>query len=304
MVRKIRVGLKKVNRSQNNIPIVTDTDEEIKPDVENEIPDTPTCIRCYIKNEKDIQKLNGMMLRFNVGKVHLVLQRVGYKMDNEKMSEIDIAALHDPDYSVNSTEYAIINRYLTAFMKENDISFKFINFDESYKNSAGCHIAIDGMSTLGEYITIEKGSVTNELFSYIQNKLNIPVDIVSISLPISDNSGIFVTYHTEWVKGTVEDNNVMEEDNKSAHQKDNPSNSINVSIFAYTEKASESLDLVISQFQSAIGRSMYDYTEKKHDGYFRVIRMNVTMNETGKRLIDSLEWIDNILINKEEKERI
>lgn len=296
MVKKIKVGLKKARpENQCNIAI-TNRNEVIKSSDETEIPDTATCIRCYIKNEKDIQKLNSMMLRFNVGKENLILQRVGYKADNGKMAEIDIAALHDMNYSANSTEYVVINHYLATFMKENDIAFKFIDFGDSYKNSAGCHIAIDGMTTLGEYITIEKGSVTDELFSYIQNKLNLPVDIVSISIPISDNSGMFITYHTEWVRGTAEEN--TNENNKNMSQKNNPANSISLTVYAYTEDASESIDLVISQFQSAIGRSVYDYTEKKHDGYFRTIRMNVTLNETGKRLIDSLEWIDNILVNK------
>lgn len=293
MVRKIRVTTKK-HDSVNKADIGEEQNRN-RSNSENEIPDTPTCIRCYLKNEKDIQALNSMLLRFNIGKDNLIIQRVGYKMIDGKMTEIDIAALHAENYSVNPTEYVMMNHWLTTFMRENNIEFKFIDFADSYKNSAGCHFAIDGMSTLGEFITIEKGSVTDEMFEYIRNRLNLPVDIVSIGIPISDEAGVFVTYHTEWIHKDEHDNN-KKEDNSQINQ--NNTDTVDISVSAYTEDASDSIDLIISQFGSAIGRSVYDYTEKTNDCYYRVIRMSITLNETGKRLIDSLEWVKDAVVTK------
>ena len=293
MVRKIRVATKK-HDSVNKADIGVEQNRN-RSNSENEIPDTPTCIRCYLKNEKDIQTLNSMLLRFNIGKDNLIIQRVGYKMINGKMAEVDIAALHAANYSADPTEYVMMNSWLTTFMRKNNIEFKFIDFADSYKNSAGCHLTIDGMSTLGEFITIEKGSVTDELFEYIRNRLNLPVDIVSISVPISDESGVFVTYHTEWINKDEHDNN-KKEDNSLINQ--NNTDTVDISVSAYTEDASNSIDLIISQFGNAIGRSMYDYTEKADNRYYRVIRMTVNLNETGKRLIDSLDWVRDATVSK------
>lgn len=288
MVKKIRVNIKKPIETVKNQAEVQNVNED-------EITNIPTCMRCYIKNEKDIQKLNGMILRFNIGKTDLVIQRIGYKMVDGKMAEIDIAALHNEEYNVNEAEYGVINHYLATFMKKNDIGFKFIDFADSHKNSADCYLAIDGMSSLSEFITIEKGSVSDDLFAYIRNRLNLPVDIVSISIPISDKSGIFVTYHTEWIRSEVEKDK-MENDSKQLSEFANTT--INVSVYAYTEDASESIDIVLSRFHKAIGRSVYDYTEKNNDGYYRVIRMSVFLNDLGKNLIGSLEVIDNAVVTK------
>lgn len=289
MVRKIRVATKKYNSKK-----VVDSDiaqNNVKVNLEGEIPDTPTCIRCYIKNEKDIQILNSMLLRFNTGKDNIVIQRVGYKMINGKMAEIDIAAVHTVSYSVNTTEYTVINHWLITFMKENNIEFKFIDFADSYKNSNTCHFAIDKMSTLGEFITIEKGFVTDELFEYICNRLNLPADIVSISVPISE---VFATYNVKWVKEDMHNNDKNEDEPQASLNDTN----LNISVSAYTEDASDSIDLIISQFGSAIGHSVYDYTERSNDYYYRVIRMNITLNETGKHLIDSLEWVKDATVIK------
>lgn len=293
MARKIKVAIKK--RDSANMADIDEVQNKDKTNYENEIPDTPTCIRCYLKNEKDIQTLNGMLLRFNIGKDNLVIQRVGYKMTDGRMAEIDIAALHAANYSANPTEYAVINHWLSSFMKENNIEFKFIDFSDCYKNSADCHLAIDGMSTLGEFITIEKGSVTDELFEYIRNRLNLPMDIVSISIPVHDETGIFITYHTEWIRGEVRGDNKNEDATQTSQ---NDTNTLDISVSAYTEDASDSIDLIISQFGSAIGRSVYDYTENANGCYYRVIRMTVTLNETGKRLIDSLDWVKDVVISK------
>lgn len=293
MARKIKVAIKK--RDSANMADINEVQNKDKSNYENEIPDTPTCIRCYLKNEKDIQTLNGMLLRFNIGKDNLVIQRAGYKMINDKMAEIDIVALHDVNYSVNPTEYVVINNWLATFMEENNIEYEFIDFEDCYKNSADCHLAIDKMSTLGEFITIEKGSVTDELFEYIRNRLNLPVDIVSISIPISDESGIYVTYHTEWVRENMHNNDKNE---NASQTNQNDTDILSISVSAYTEDASDSIDLIISQFGSAIGRSVYDYTEKSDGRYYRVIRMDIILNETGKRLIDSLEWVKDAAIIK------
>ena len=303
MVRKIRVGIKKpnnitINQTKDLKNEVADMDTEHntkKIDSEVEIPDTPTCIRCYIKGEKDIQALNGMLLRFNSGNDNLVIQRVGYKMIDNKIAEIDIAALHSEDYSVNTAEYTAINHWLVAFMKNNDIEFKFINFTDSYKNSAGCHLDIDRMSTFGEFITIEKGSVTDELFEYIRNRFNLPVEIISISIPISYETGMFVTYHTEWISRSVDNE---EKDKDVIQHTSTDVDSVNISIVAYTEDASENIDVILSQFGSAIGRCVYDYTEKSTNRYYRSIKMSITLNETGQRLIDSLGWVKDVIVSE------
>lgn len=300
MVRKIKVNIKKpvetIEKELDDPKIIKENHTETEEVHEDEITNIPTCMRCYIKNEKDIQKLNNMILRFNVGKTDLDIQRIGYKMVDGKMAEIDIAALHAENYSVNKAEYEVINRYLATFMKQNDIGFKFIDFGDSHKNSADCYLTIDGLSTIAEFITIEKGSVSDDLFSYLRNKLNLPVDIVSISIPISDKSGIFVTYHTEWVRKEEK----VKEDKKEENtfNQVSESDAIEVSVYVYTEEASECVDLVLYKFNNAIGRSMYDYTEKDKNGYYRVIRMSVILNDLGNSLVNSLDKIDNIVVIK------
>ena len=157
MVRKIRLKTKNAcSKNDKSEPM----DQNL--DTTEEIPNSPTCIRCYMNNEYDIQNLNAMLMRFNIGRDNIVLQRVGYKTEGESIREIDIAALHTNGYTISPTEYLSINKYLKSFFEKNKIEFEFIDFSNSYKNSADCHLAIDGMTTLGEYITIEKGTVSDE----------------------------------------------------------------------------------------------------------------------------------------------
>lgn len=292
-MKVVRVGTKK-NSSKNenvtpqnaeNINLQESFDvEESNAAYSN---DKPTCIRCYTHSEKDIQNINGIIMRFNVGKTDFDLQRVGYKMIDEKSREIDIAILHAQNYSIKSEEYAVINKFLSSALEENEIEFDFIDFGDSHKNTADGWLKVDNTSTLGEFITIEKGSVSDELFNYIRSRTNLPVDIVSIRIPIT---AMGITYETQWVNG-IENDIKKNEDLKS-------DNTVNISVFAYTEDASDNIDTVLSQFGKSIGRSMCDYTEKTDNGYFRVIRMSVILDESGVRLIDSLGWIKDIIVSE------
>lgn len=295
MIRKIK--LKAKNQNATGVANISDP-PVFQNQNADEIPDTPTCIRCYIKNVSDIQKLNAMFMRFNIGRDNVVIQRVGYMMEGNLMTEIDIAALHVNGYTVYPSEYLTINRHLTSFFKENAIDFKFIDFEDSHKNSADCCLVIDGMSTLCEYITIEKGTVSDELFNYLKERLNLPVSIVSIRIPISDKTGFSITYDTDWKRGNIDTD--KNDEKESTIDKNNASDDklINITVMAYTEDASDSIDVILSQFGSAVGNSMYDYTEKKHDSYIRIIKMDVILNEYGFRLIDSLEWVNNVIVSK------
>lgn len=290
MVKKIKVKTKSTQPKKDSVSENFNENTSIN-EVEVNIPDTPTCVRCYVDTVRQIQTLNAMLMRFNVGKEHLVLQRVGYKTELGMVTEIDIAALHDNEYTVDAAEYETINGYLASFFKDNEINFKFIDFSDSYKNSADCHLAVDGLTTLCEYITIEKGTVSDELFCYLKERLNLPIDIVSIRIPISDSTGFFVTYDTEWVRANRNTDTVNDE------KSDSENNIASVSIVAYTEDASDSIDLILNQFNSAIGNSMCDYTEKNSDSYYRIIKIEVTRNEAGNRLIDSLGWVNNVNID-------
>lgn len=298
MVRKIRIATKKSNTKNNSTEMINNTtaQKETESNKEQEIPNSATCIRCYIKSEKDIQNLNNVLCRFNNNSEVLTIKHVGYKIIDDKIAEIDIAALHDPNCSVNPEEYAVINGWLTSFMRRNNIEFKFINFTDSYKNSTDCHLVIDKTSTLGEFITLEKGSVSDELFEYVCSRLNISADIVSISIPISSEDGIFVTYNTKWVREEIHDSDKKEEKSKPPYQGED--NAINISVYVYTEDASDAIDVIISKFNNVIYRYMYDYTEKGKDRYSRVIRMSVIPNNIGELLINSLKNTRDVIVSK------
>lgn len=261
------------------------------------VRDTPTCIRCYIKSEKDIQNINAIILRFNVGRTDIVIQRVGYKMIDGKMAEIDIAALHREKYTATAADYISINSFFDAMLSKANIKCEFIDFADCHKNSAGGYFAIDKSSTIGEFITIEKGSVSDELFSYVCDRIGFPTDIISISIPIHNQSGIFITYNTEWVPGkpndTRKDSKISEQDATNTND-----NRVKITVAVHNKSANESFNLIISQFHSAILECVYDYIADEDSKFFRTICMIIDKNETGNRLIDSLGWVNDIVVSE------
>lgn len=278
----------------NSINTSENESESEKKDV---VRDTPTCIRCYIKSEKDIQNINAIVLRFNVGRTDIVIQRVGYKMVDGKMAEIDIAALHREKYTATAADYISINNFFDAILNKADIKYEFIDFADCHKNCAGGYFAIDKSSTIGEFITIEKGSVSDELFSYVRDRVGFPSDIVSISIPIHDQSGFYITYNTEWVPGKMDN---TKEDDKTSEQSaaDTDDKHAKITVHIYSKKASESVDLIISQFNSAILERVYDYIADENNKFFRTVCIIIDKNEAGNRLIDSLGWVNDIIVNE------
>lgn len=319
MVKKIRVATKKkepvVTENVTDVGVDTDVNNvSINADTKNNIANstTPTCIRLYIDNESALQYVNAMMMKFNAeNKTQniLSLQRVGYKLNaNNTPSEIDMAILHHKEGCVISPEeYTNINNHLTTNLEMNGIRYQFIDFADSYRNTsdtAASRINYKNESVT-DYITLEKGSVTDELFEFLCTKyIGIYEDIIqSIRIPITECS---FTFKTEWVKvdkrdesnaddvKKSEDSQVKEADRQESAKNDNEI--MNVTICIYDVKASDDVDRLLSQFAKSIGNKVYDYTEQTPNKYFRVININVIPDINGTRLIDSFGWVNNIAV--------
>ena len=310
MIRKVKVVTKNKTSVATETATKNNTDSPVTNITDNDTTELdtitvcqnadPTCIRIFIDNEDCLQYVNNMMMRFNVIKDNdnISLQRVGYKLNaDNKPTEIDIAILHEDNYTVPKVEYRLINNYLSTRLNVGGVRYQFIEFEDSYRNSADCSLSIQyDNNVVTEFITLERGSIDDKLFSYLcdrygENGLNIQ----SIRIPITE---VFITYDAKWEKEEKSNNHNKSCDDKIQNcDEDCHKDSTNITICIYDTDASDNVDGLMAQFAKSIGDKVYDYTEQTPSKYMRVINLDIIRNSDGMRFIDSLAWVNNVIID-------